>query len=234
MHDFLVSLFHNRTPMFYVLFATALVLTRIPIIGKYFRSVNTMIHETGHAIMTLLVSGEVISVNLFADTSGNITTKAKNKFLQVLISISGYPASAICGFIFLLMLTHGQHLHILFVLVCLTLLLMVLSIRNAYGMFWAGTFTLINLLLIYFNDSNWIYVASTFFSLIILVDSVLSCFILLAISIKTPKKAGDASNLEKFTKIPAVIWSILLLVFSGYMAYLSVSHYFPPLKDLMN
>ena len=234
MHDFLVSTVNNRTLSFYLLFAVALLLTRIPLIGKYFRSVNTMIHESGHALMTLLVSGEVIAVNLFADTSGNIVTKAKNKFLQVLIAIAGYPTSALCGFIFLLLLSKGYHLQILFVLVSLTLLLMMLSIRNAYGLFWAGTFTVINLLLIYFNDPLWIFIAATFFSLIILVDSVISSFILLVISIKTPKKSGDAANLEKFTGIPAVVWSILLLAFSGYMAYLSMTHYFPPFKGIIN
>jgi hypothetical protein len=234
MHDFIVFLVQNRTLIFYLLFAVALLLTRIPLVGKYFRGVNTMIHESGHALMTLLVSGEVIEVNLFADTSGNIVTKAKNKVLQVLIAISGYPASAICGFIFLMLYSKGYFLHILFVLVCITLLLMVLSIRNAYGLFWAGTFTLVNLLLIYFNNSEWIFIAATFFSLIILVDSVFSSFILLVISIKTPKKAGDAGNLEKFTKIPAVVWSILLLAFSGYMAYLSISHYFPSFRGILN
>jgi len=193
-----------------------------------------MIHEAGHAFMTLLVSGEVIAVNLFADTSGNTVTKAKNKFLQVLIALSGYPASALSGLLFLFLLSKGYHLYILFALVSLTLLLMVLSIRNSYGMFWAGTFTLINLLLIYFNNANWIYLASTFFSLIILVDSVLSSFVLLAISIKTPKKAGDASNLEKFTRIPAVAWSVLLLAFSGYLAYLSIIYYFPPINGILN
>ena len=234
MHDFLVSLVYNRILMFYLLLAVALFLTRIPVIGKYFRCVNTMIHEGGHAFTTLLVSGEVIAVNLFADTSGNTITKAKSKFLQFLIAISGYPSSALIGFIFLLLLSKGYHIYILLVLVSLTLLLMMLSIRNAYGMFWAGTFTLINLLLIYFNNPNWIFIAATFFSLIVLVDSVLSSFILLVISIKTPKKAGDASNLEKFTGIPAVVWSVLLLAFSGYMAYLSVTHYFPPFKGIMN
>ncbi|NVO18262.1 MAG: M50 family metallopeptidase [Bacteroidetes bacterium] len=223
----------NHTLVFYILLAIALFLTRIPVIGKYFRSVNTLIHEGGHAFMTLLVSGEVIAVNLFADTSGNTITKAKSKFFQVLISLAGYPVSAACGLLFLFLLSKGYNILILFVLVSLTLLLMVLSIRNAYGLFWSGTFTIINLLLIYFNQSNWVYLAAAFFSLIVVVDSVLSSVILFVISIKTPKKAGDASNLEKFTKIPAVIWSILLLAFSGYIAYLGMKHYFPPVSEII-
>lgn len=234
MPEFLVSIVSNRTLMFYLLLAIAMLLTRIPLIGKYFRSVNTMIHESGHAFTTLLLSGEVIAVNLFSDTSGNTITKAKNKFAQFLIAISGYPSSALCGLLFLFLLSKGYNLQILFVLVSLALLLMVFSIRNTYGLFWAGTFTLINLLLIYFNNPNWIYIAAAFYSLIIATDSVFSSFILLVISIKTPKKAGDASNLEKFTKVPAIVWAVLLLAFTGYLAYLSIDLYFPPLKEILN
>ncbi|MBK7171812.1 MAG: M50 family metallopeptidase [Bacteroidales bacterium] len=234
MKDFFETLIHQRTLVFYLILGVVLLLTRIPVAGKYFRSVNTLIHEAGHAFMTLLLSGEVIAINIFADTSGNTVTKASNKFFQVLIAAAGYPLSAIIGFILMFMLSNGYYLYILFFFASLTLLLMVLSIRNGYGLFWAGTFSLLNLLLIYINDGNWIFIAATFFSLIVLTDAVLSSVVLFVITIKTPKKAGDATNLHKFTKVPAVIWSILFLVFSGIMAYLAILKYFPPLKDIIS
>jgi len=233
MHDLLTSLASNRALVFYILLVVSLLLTRIPLVGKYFRSVNTMVHEGGHAFMTLLVSGELIAVNLFADTSGNTVTKSKNKFLQILIALSGYLISAWCGYFFLYLLSKGHHLHILFILVSLALLLMVLSLRNAYGLFWAGTFTLINLLLIYFNEPNSIYMAAAFYSLIIMTDAVLSSFILLIISIKTPKKAGDAANLQKFTGIPAIIWALIFVSFSILMSYFSVVYYFPSVNGIL-
>lgn len=224
----------HKTLIFYIFLGVSLILTRIPLIGKYFRLVNTMIHEAGHAFMTLIVSGEVISVNLFADTSGTTVTKAKNKFLQFLIAFAGYPASSITGFLFIMMLSKGYNLYILFILTSIALLLMVLSIRNGYGLFWAGTFSLINLLLLYFNVPLWIYIASAFYSLIVLCDSVISTVILFVLSIKTPNKAGDASNLQKFTKVPAVIWSILFMGIAGFMAYNAVVYYFPSFTQLLN
>ncbi len=233
MHELLTSLTDNRALIFYILLFISLLLTRIPIVGKYFRSINTMVHEGGHAFMTLLVSGELIAVNLFADTSGNTVTKSKNKFLQILIALSGYLISAGCGYFFLYLQSKGYYLHILFILVSLALLLMVLSIRNAYGLFWAGTFTLINLLLIYFNEPNSIYITAAFYSLIVMTDAVLSSFILLVISIKTPKKAGDASNLQKFTGIPAVVWALVFVLFSLLMAYYSVINYFPTFHGIL-
>ena len=41
--------------------AAALLVSRIPVLGKFFRSTNTLIHESGHALLTLLTSGNVVS-----------------------------------------------------------------------------------------------------------------------------------------------------------------------------
>jgi hypothetical protein len=228
--DWLTS---NPALVFYILLITALLLTRIPVLGKYFRSVNTLVHEAGHAFATLLLSGEVIAVNLFADTSGTTVTKAKGKFPQALIALAGYPVSALTGWLCLYLLYKGYNLYILFILTSIALIIMILSLRNAYGLFWAGTFVLLNLLLIYFNNRPLIQVFATFYSVIIFTDAVISSVVLLVLSIKQPKKAGDASNLQKITKIPAAIWAILLLVFTLFISWLSVNHYFPSIKTLI-
>ncbi len=218
---------------FYILLITALLLTRIPILGKYFRSVNTLVHEAGHAFMTLLLSGEVISVNLFADTSGTTVTKAKGKFPQALIAIAGYPVSALTGWLCLYLLYKGYSLHILIILTSIALMIMILSLRNAYGLFWAGTFVVLNLLLIYFNTKTLIYAFATFYSVIVFADAIISSLVLLMLSIKQPKKAGDATNLQKITKVPAVIWALILLVFTLFISWLSVINYFPSIKTLI-
>jgi hypothetical protein len=223
----------NKHILFYILLITALLLTRIPVLGKYFRSVNTLVHETGHAFMTLILSGEVIAVNLFADTSGTTVTKAKGKFAQALIALAGYPVSALTGWLCLFLLHTGYHTHILFILTSIALIIMILSLRNAYGLFWAGTFVVLNLLIIYFNNTTLIYAFATFYSVIVFTDAIISSFVLLALSIKQPKKAGDATNLHKITKIPATIWAILLLAFTLIISWLSVINYFPSIKSMI-
>ena len=228
--DWLTS---NPTLVFYILLITAILLTRIPLLGKYFRSVNTLVHEAGHAFATLLLSGEVIAVNLFADTSGTTVTKAKGKFPQALIALAGYPVSALTGLLCLFLLHRGYNLYILFILTSIALIIMILSLRNAYGLFWAGTFVVLNLLLIYFNNRQLIQVFATFYSVIIFTDALISSLVLLVLSIKQPKKAGDASNLQKITKIPAAVWAILLLVFTLLISWLSVISYFPSIKTLI-
>jgi len=223
----------NHNILFYILLLTAILLTRIPVLGKYFRSVNTLVHEAGHAFMTLLLSGEVIAVNLFADTSGTTVTKAKGKLPQALIALAGYPISALTGWLCLFLLYKGYNLYILFILTSIALIIMILSLRNMYGLFWAGTFIVLNLLLIYFNNRTLIYTFAAFYSVVIFMDAIMSSIVLLILAIKQPKKAGDATNLQKITKIPAAIWAILLLVFTLFISWLSVVNYFPSIKTLI-
>jgi hypothetical protein len=203
------------------------------VLGKYFRSVNTLVHEAGHAIVTLLLSGEVIAVNLFADTSGTTVTKAKGKLAQALIALAGYPFSALTGWFCLFLLYKGLNLYILFILTSIALIIMILSLRNMYGLFWAGTFVVLNLLLIYFNNKPLIHAFSTFYSVIIFTDAIISSVVLFVLSIKQPKKAGDATNLQKVTKIPAAVWAIVLLAFTLFISWLSVINYFPSIKTLI-
>jgi hypothetical protein len=234
MKELLQNILANQSLVFYLLLAVALLLTRIPVAGKYFRSVNTMIHEAAHAFMTLAVSGQIISINLFADTSGSTVTKAKGKFAQFMIAIAGYPFSALMGLLLMFLLSSGNELYILFVLLSVVLILMVLSIRNAYGLFWAISFALINLLLVYFDNKIAINLAATFFTLIILTDSLVSALVLFVLSVRDKKKAGDATNLQKITGIPAAAWAILFSAFSAFMVYLSVIHYFPAIKGIFS
>ena len=72
----------------------ALILPRIPVVGKFFNIINTALHELGHALMALLTGGEVRKIELFNDTSGTTTTVSKNKFASVLVSLAGYPFAA--------------------------------------------------------------------------------------------------------------------------------------------
>jgi len=223
----------NQEIAFYCLLLAAVFLTRIPVIGRYFRCINTLVHEAGHAFTTLILSGELISVNIFADTSGTTVTKARGKFAQALIALAGYPVSALIGFLCLLLLHKAYYLYILFILTSIALIIMILSLKNMYGLFWAGTFVVLNLLLIYFNNKNLIYLFSTFYSLIVFADAIISSFVLMIIAVKQPKKAGDAANLSKITKVPVSVWALILLGITLFISWFSVINYFPPISNLL-
>ena len=213
--------------LFYLILVLTLIITRIPLIGKYFRVVDTIIHETAHALMAVLTSGKVLSINLFADTSGSTVTKSSNKFGMVMVSLAGYPVSSLTALLMMYLISTGNHLLIIFILVSIAITGMVLFIRNGYGLLWAGTFSVINFLVIYFDNPIVIKSLSIFYSLIILTDSVIAPMYLLVLSVTQSAKAGDATNLKKATHIPAVIWALLFTAIAVYCGYWAVKTGFP-------
>lgn len=209
--------------IFYYLLVAAFLLPRIPVVGKFFNIINTLVHELGHALMSLLLNGKVAHIQIFQDTSGVTTTKSDSKFKSILVSLAGYPFASAVAFVCFFLLSVGYTKWILVGLSAIFLLMLIFWIRNGYGVAWVLVFTLINVALIYFwrNDTANEIVA-WFYSMMILVESVWSTWVLVVLSVKTPDKAGDATNLHKFTHLPAVIWAVLFALFALAMAYLSL------------
>jgi hypothetical protein len=217
------KLLQQPANLFYMILGFTLIITRIPVLGKYFRVVDTMIHETAHALMAVFTSGKVISINLFADTSGSTLTKSPNKFSQVLVALAGYPISSLIALLMMYLVNTGNNLLIIFILVSIAISGMILFIRNGYGLAWAGSFCVLNFMVIYFDNQLVIRSISIFYTLIILTDSIISPLYLLVLSVTQSSKAGDATNLQKNTYIPAFIWALLfsgIAVYCGYQAYL--------------
>lgn len=222
------KLLQHPANLFYLILVFTLIITRIPVIGKYFRVVDTMIHETAHALMAVFTSGKVISINLFSDTSGSTLTKSPNKFSQILVALAGYPVSSLVALLMMYLITSGNNLLIIFILVSVAISGMVLFIRNGYGLVWAGSFCVLNFMVIYFDNQIVIKSLSIFYTLIILTDSIIAPLYLLVLSVTQSAKAGDATNLQKTTYIPAVFWALLFSGIAVYCGYQAVVTGFPP------
>lgn len=221
------KIFQNQTVIFYVFLGVSLVITRLPWIGKYFRGVNTLIHETGHAIMALILSGNVYRIDLSSDTSGSVLTSTNNGFKRFLVSFAGYPFSSLIALVFFYFIEQKAYQYVVFPLIGLVVLNLILYVRNAYGIFWLLTFAAIIFAVIYFDEEMLWFAFSLLCSFIILTDAVISAINLLIISIKTPKSAGDAKNIADITHFPAVFWSIVFLLISGFLAFKTIVLYFP-------
>ena len=222
------NLLQQPSNLFYLILLFTLIVTRIPVIGIYFRVVDTMIHETAHALMAVFTSGKVISINLFADTSGSTLTKSPNRFSQILVALAGYPVSSATALLMIYLVNSGNNLLVIFILVSIAISGMILFIRNGYGLVWAGSFCVLNFMVIYFDNQLVIKSLSIFYALIILSDSLIAPLYLLVLSVTQSAKAGDAANLQKSTYLPAVIWALLFLGFAVYCGYLAVLIGFPP------
>jgi hypothetical protein len=206
-------------PYIYWFAGLALLLPRIPVIGKWFNIINTAIHELGHALMTLCLEGNVKKIELFNDASGTTTTSTKTKFGSFLVAFIGYPfASAVSYFIFFL-LNAGYEKGFLLGISILFLFMLLLWIRNIYGFVWILAFCSINGYLVYINNVDYIHIAALLYAVFIAVDALISALIVLFFSIKQKDKAGDTTLLKKTTGVPAFIWGLIFAGFAGFVFY---------------
>jgi hypothetical protein len=221
--------FKNPTYIFYTLLACCLVITRLPMIGKFFRVVNTLIHESGHALMALMLSGKVYRIDLFGDTSGSAITSTKSGFGRFLVSIAGYPASALFALLCFYFIKQNAGFYVIYIITAIAILNLIFYVRNAYGIFWLVCFIILAICILYYKNQFIINGFSLLCSFIILTDAVISGFHLLIIAIKEPKNAGDAKNLNETTHLPALLWALLLLAFSAFVVFKTIWMFFPKL-----
>lgn len=205
--------------IFYACILLAAALSLIPFVGKFLNVLNTLIHESGHAIMSLLTGGGVLNIKLSADTSGAAQTKSKYWIGKFLTSIAGYPVSSAMAWLFFWLINQHMVNYVFYFIVSLVFINLILWVRNTFGMIWLVVMGSIYILIYLYTSLTIQYYFAVFCAGIVLFQSVYSSFTLLVISLKQPNKAGDAKNLKDFTFIPAIIWALAFCTFALFTAY---------------
>lgn len=206
-------------PAIYFFIPIALILPRVPVVGKFFNIINTAIHEFGHALMALIMQGKVHKIELMRDTSGSTVTQCPTLAGNILVSMAGYPFAAFAVWFLCYLNEVGYQKGMVLGLSILMLVMLVLWIRNWYGLIWIVLFCALNGWLIYTDNLQYINIAALFYAVVVMIEAISSSVILLFLSIKDSNAAGDATNLARFTHIPAILWALLFLAFSGWMGY---------------
>jgi hypothetical protein len=196
-------------------------------VGKFLRIVNTLVHESGHAFMALFSSGEVYEVKLFSDRSGTATTKTQGKFSRFLVAFAGYPFGSAFAWGTFYLISLNKIDWVLYILICLAFVNLTLMVRNTFGIFWLIAFIALLIIVIWYGTESVKYYFSLWLAGVMLFEAFYSSIELLMIAAKKPKSAGDAHNLQNFTGIPALIWSVFFVMQAGFFIYLSVKLFFP-------
>ncbi|WP_394219040.1 M50 family metallopeptidase [Halobacillus trueperi] len=205
----------------------ALLLTQLPVVGKYFAILNTMIHESGHSLMALITGGEVRRISLLPNTSGFALTGHTSWIGQVLTSMAGYFFASFFAFVFFFLISRGQYNWMIYILMAFLAINLLFWVRNVYGLFWILTFGAGFLWLLRTGHEQVVQYVLLFLASLVLVESVTSAFEVMWISFVSPGQAGDAANLARATKfIPAPLWGLAFFVQSLYFALLSIKRVF--------
>ncbi|MCA0984922.1 M50 family metallopeptidase [Halobacillus yeomjeoni] len=191
----------------------ALLLTQMPVIGKYFAILNTMIHETGHSFFALITGGEVQRISLFPDTSGTTLTGHSSWWSQFLTSIAGYVTSSYFAFLFLSLLLKEKYKWIIYILLVFLSINLFFWVRNLYGLFWIGSFAAGFIWLLKSGNKTFVQYVLVLIASLVFVEAITSAFEIMWVSFVTPLRAGDAANLAQLTTfIPSPIWGIVFFV----------------------
>ncbi len=98
------------------------------------RTVVTIVHEGGHAIVALVTGQRRIRVRLYRDAAGEtLSTGAGNGIGVALTAAAGYPAPSLVGLGAAVLLTIG-HLTGMLLLGLALLIALAIAVRNLYGM----------------------------------------------------------------------------------------------------
>ena len=221
------SLLNNPYVFFYGILIVTFLIIRIPKVGAYFRVLNTLIHEVSHALMALLTNGEVYKIKLKPDTSGETVTAHSTFISKFLVALAGYPITALTATGVYWYISGGNY-RLLFILFCVvSIISLLLWVRNGFGIVWLLLFIAGNVALLYFQNPLANKIVAYSFAAIIFLENIFSSFTLFVIAWKKPQSAGDASNLTKLTKIPSIIWALIFVAFNLFMAYWTVKWFFP-------
>jgi len=212
-------------PALYIFIGISFILPKIPYIGKFFNVINTCIHELGHALMALAMDGKVKKIEIFNDTSGATTTQCKSKAGGIFVSLAGYPFAALFSYSVWFLYDVGYEKGIIWGLSILFVFMLILWIRNWYGLIWTILFCGVNSYFIYLDNLYYIKLVTLFYACTLIVESFSSSFVIFYLSIMRSQNAGDATLLKKITKIPTFIWGAIFFAITVSVTFFIVKNF---------
>ncbi|MCI3926966.1 M50 family metallopeptidase [Paenibacillus sp. TRM 82003] len=201
--------------------------------SPFFRNMDTMIHEFGHAGMTLLLSGQVQYIHLYEDHSGVTLSAVQTGWRLIPVALAGYTTSSLAAVALFALHRYGQHRLGLALVTAVAVASLILFVRNDFGAQWLLGFIGLNLvamvLPIRFVRVGY-YLLLAFLAL---VESVAGAVTITVLAWSAPAQAGDAANLAGVTGIPAIVWGLFFLVFALWCAKRAIGHFLPAKKKTL-
>ncbi|WP_181809360.1 M50 family metallopeptidase [Streptomyces shenzhenensis] len=173
------------------------------------RNAITIAHEGGHGLIALLSGRQLTGIRLHSDTSGLTLSRGKPHGLgMILTAAAGYTAPPLLGLGGAALLGAGR-ITLLLWLATVLLVVMLVMIRNAYGVLTVfltgGTFLLVSWLAGPQVQAAFAYAVVWF----LLLGGVRPAFELQAKRSRGGAGDSDADQLARLTHLPAGVWLFL-------------------------
>lgn len=188
----------------------------------------TVVHEAGHAMVAVLVGRKLDGIRLHSDTSGLTVSRGRARGPgMVLMLAAGYLAPALLGLLAAYLLGAGHGVGLLWLLVLLLVGLLV-WVRNGYGLLvvlvlGGGLFALT-----WWGSANLQSIAAYLVTWTLLFSAPRPLLELLGRG-RRRSRGSDPDQLAALTHVPAVLWTLVLLLANCAGLVLGVSMLAPDL-----
>ncbi|MBB6625786.1 M50 family metallopeptidase [Nocardioides sp. KIGAM211] len=204
------------SPVVWVTGLVALVLVAVPVTWSIGRHVVTIAHEGSHGVAALLSGRRLAGIRLHSDTSGLTVSRGRPTGPgMVATAAAGYVGPGLLGLGAAYLLRERHALAVLWLAVLL-LGLLLLQIRNFYGLYAVLVAGLGVFAVSWWADEqlqSWVAYAGTWFLLLAAPRPVLE---LQAQRRRGRARTSDADTLARLTRVPGLVWvGVFLLVTVG-------------------
>lgn len=195
------------------------------------RTVVTIAHEGGHALVALLVGRRLQGVRLHSDTSGVTLSRGRPTGPgMVATGLAGYLAPSLVGLAFAALLAAGRVTALLWISVALLAGMLVL-VRNAYGVA-AILLTGLGVFAVsWFAADRVQAVFALFFTWFLLLAGVRPIAELQRLRRRGYGRNSDADQLARLTGVPGGVW-VLLFGLTALAALAVAGYWLLPWPDL--
>lgn len=187
----------------------ALVLVLQPTLWRGTRILVTITHEGGHAVAALLVGRRLRGIRLHSDTSGlTVSSGRPSGPGMVATLLAGYLGPAVVGLAAVALLLRGHALGLLWVIVVL-LALMLLQIRNVYGLVVVLGVGAALLALSWYGSAALQTACATLVTWVLLLAAPKPVLELARQHRRGRAEHSDAAQLARLTRLPAGLWLVV-------------------------
>jgi Peptidase M50B-like len=214
-------IFASRRPIgnwFWAAVAVSLVVSLTswaPFILYPFKLFTTWVHESGHALMTVLVGGRVTSITIQPDTSGLTQGYVPvGRVARGLVTSAGYLGAAIVGCLLLASTRVERRAPaILLGLGVLMLLTLVLWMRNLFGVAVVLAWGVALIALARKGAAN----ALRFFLSLLAIQLALNAVYDIRVLFLIDRRQSDAATMARLFLLPSWVWATTWMLMSGAM-----------------
>jgi hypothetical protein len=180
-----------------------------------FRLFTTWVHESGHALMTVLVGGRVTSITIEPDTSGVTQSLVPmGRVAGALVASSGYLGAAVVGCLLLASTRVEKWAHVILLsLGTFMLFTLVLWIRNLFGFVIVLAWGVAFVALVRKGAVNALRFLLSLLAIQVALNSVYDIRVLFLID----HGQSDAETMARLFLLPSWVWAMTWMLMSVAM-----------------